>query len=90
MDYKITYTNSADNDLAKLEKDLAKRIITKLNFFLQSKNPLEYAKKLKGLKLDTYRYRIGDYRVIFRLNKENNTIVILVILRILHRKSVYN
>ncbi|MEK7102456.1 MAG: type II toxin-antitoxin system RelE/ParE family toxin [Patescibacteria group bacterium] len=35
-----------------------------------------------------YRFRIGDYRVVFTANKEGN-LVILLILRIAHRREVY-
>ena len=89
MDYKIVYTNSAAADIDKLEGETAKRIIEKLGFFVKSKDPVLYAKKLKGFNMDTYRFRIGDYRVIFRLDKESRALIVLVVLRVLHRKSAY-
>ena len=89
MDYKISYTDSAASDLDNLAHVNAKRIVGKLDFFLKSGDPLSYAKKLKGIKIDTYRFRIGDYRVLFRLDKERHTLVVLVVLRIVHRKSAY-
>jgi len=36
-------------------------------------------KKLKGDLSDTYRYRIGNYRLFYELDMENNVIVILSI-----------
>lgn len=46
--------------------------------------PLRYAEKLSDPILGTYRFRIGDYRVIFDL--EGNEIVVL---RVGHRREIY-
>jgi len=89
MDYSLLYTKSAENDLALLELGIAKRIIQKMNFYLNQKEPLKYAKKLQGFKSDTYRFRVGDFRIIFRQDMKTNKIVILVVLKIAHRRSVY-
>jgi len=89
MDYSLIYTKSAEKDLAGLEPETAKRIIRKLDFYITQKDPLEYAKKLQGFEIDTYRFRIGDYRVIFRRDVKTNKLVILVVLKIAHRKEVY-
>jgi len=89
MDYSLIYTKSAERDLDGLEPETAKRIIRKLDFFITQKDPLGYAKKLQGFETDTYRFRIGDYRVIFRQDIKTNELVILVVLKIAHRKEVY-
>ena len=47
-------------------------------------DPLKYARKLIDPKLGGYRFRIGDYRVVFDI--ENDEIVVL---RIGHRKEIY-
>lgn len=88
MKYKLRITQKAKNDLISLEKDIQKRIAKKLKFFISTDNPLEYAKKLKDARLGTYRFRIGDYRAIFDIDSEGN-IIILIILRIKHRKNTY-
>lgn len=85
----MVYTRSAFEDFKKLEKDIAKRIIKKLDYFINLKSPLKQAKKLKGFNIDTYRYRIGDFRVIFRIDKKTKKLIILVILKIAHRKEIY-
>lgn len=88
MKYKLLLTKKAKDDFLMLEKCIQKRIANKLRFFISNKNPLEYAKKLKDYRLGTYRFRIGDYRAIFDVDKKGN-INILMILRIKHRKEVY-
>ncbi len=88
MRYKIKLTGKAKKDLEILERNIQKRVVNKLRFYLKSGNPLQYAKKLKDDRLGEYRFRIGDYRIIFDIDKEGN-INILIILRIKHRKEVY-
>jgi mRNA interferase RelE/StbE len=90
MDYKAAYTEKAQKDLAKLGKTIAKRILEKLSFFLEQKDPLAFAKKLQNTKDEYWRFRVGDYRMIFKLDQETNCLVILVILKIGHRKEIYN
>jgi len=46
--------------------------------------PLKYASKLTDPRLGTYRFRIGDYRVIFDLEGEE-----IVVLRVGHRRDIY-
>lgn len=89
MDYKVFYTKLSQKDLAKLDALIVRRILKKVDEFSQLKNPLKAAKKLKGFELDTYRFRVGDYRVVFRLDPKGRRLVILVVLRVAHRKEVY-
>ncbi|MBU1178168.1 type II toxin-antitoxin system RelE/ParE family toxin [Patescibacteria group bacterium] len=71
-----------------MEKNIQKRIAEKLRFYIVQSNPLQHAKKLKDSRLGTYRFRIGNYRVVFDIDDQGN-ITILIILRIKHRKEVY-
>ena len=88
MKYKLLLTKKGRDDLSSIEKEYQKRIAKKLRFYLSSDNPLIHAKKLKNSRLGTYRFRIGDYRAIFDIDKKGN-ITILLILRIKHRKDAY-
>jgi mRNA interferase RelE/StbE len=47
-------------------------------------DPLRHAEKLTQSKLGSYRFRIGDYRVIFDLEGEE-----IVVLRVGHRREIY-
>jgi len=86
MRYKLLLTKRGKDDLYAIEKRNQIKIVKKLKFYLLSDNPLNYAKKLKDSRLGTYRFRIGDYRAIFDIDKQGN-INILLILRIKHRKD---
>ena len=84
---KVLYTESARKDLKKLEKKDASRIVLAVKRYSGS-SPLEKARALSGLFDGLYRYRVGNYRVIFQYD-ESGGIHILTILRIKHRKDVY-
>lgn len=89
MVYKLVYTKTAEKDLDQIDRSQAVKILKKVNEYMGMRDPLLKAKKLKGFDVDTYRYRVGDYRVVFRLDKNSGEIVILVVLKIAHRKEVY-
>ncbi|MBU2524525.1 type II toxin-antitoxin system RelE/ParE family toxin [Patescibacteria group bacterium] len=88
MKFKIKLAQSALKDLKKLTSKVSERILKKLDFFESKPNPLKHAKKLKNSDYGTYRFRIGEYRVIFDIDNKGN-IKILMILRIKHRKDIY-
>jgi mRNA-degrading endonuclease RelE of RelBE toxin-antitoxin system len=85
--YDFVFSSAAEKDFLELSQDSRIRILKKIRFFLEQENPLEYSKKLRG-DINRYRFRIGDYRVIFS-KKENGKLVVLLILKIAHRKKVY-
>ena len=87
--YQVVYTAHARKDLLNLERKTVQRIIKKILYFSQQNAPLEYAKYLTHFDLGRYRFRIGDYRAIFDVDQKGK-IYILMILRIKHRKDVYN
>ena len=88
MKYKLFYTTKAKKDLFNLDLQITDHILDKIDFYIETGEPIRYAKKLVSSKLGTYRFRIGDYRAIFDVDSKGN-IVILIILRIKHRKEVY-
>jgi mRNA interferase RelE/StbE len=75
-------TNRAVKDLKNINKTTKKRIGAKLQDF--SEEPLKYARKLSDPRIGSYRFKIGDYRIIFDIDDDN-----IVILRIGHRKNIY-
>ncbi len=88
MTYEIQYTETALNHLKKLPKATSKRILDKLSFFKNSESPLQYAKKIQDHQLGNYRFRVGNYRIIFDIDKQGH-IQILLILAVKHRKEAY-
>jgi mRNA interferase RelE/StbE len=82
--YTITVTKSAAKDISKLSAPVQKRLKAKLVFFASQPDPLAFAKPLTSPSDGQYRWRIGDYRVVFDLDQ-----TVIVILRIQHRREVY-
>jgi mRNA interferase RelE/StbE len=80
--YTLIYTRRAERDIAGLDSKTKERIGKTLLRYREE--PLRYAEKLSDPILGTYRFRIGDYRVIFDL--EGNEIVVL---RVGHRREIY-
>ena len=82
MKYSLAYTRRAIKDIQRLEDKTRKRIGNALLRY--SENPFNYSEKLTDSKLGNYRFRIGDYRVIFDLEATD-----IVVLRVGHRKEIY-
>ncbi len=78
------FTERALKDFKKLTPPIQKRLIKKLEFFAQSKDPLKFSEALVNSTLGKYRFRVGDYRVIFDFPGDA-----LIILRLGHRKYIY-
>ncbi|MEM8642922.1 MAG: type II toxin-antitoxin system RelE/ParE family toxin [Cyanobacteria bacterium P01_G01_bin.54] len=83
--YRIKFIKSAKKELVKLPKDIQKRIAAKLNSL--SQNP--YSSDTKKLKNggDRFRVRVGDYRIIYKI--ENDQLVILIV-KVGHRRDIYS
>jgi mRNA interferase RelE/StbE len=74
--------------LAKLDKQIAKRITTFLGERVAAlDDPRSIGEALKGSRLgDFWKYRVGDYRVIASI--EDSALRVLVV-RVGHRSGVY-
>jgi mRNA interferase RelE/StbE len=80
--HKIVFTRRALKDLEKMPKNEKNRIGEKLKEYAQE--PMKYARKLISPRIGTYRFRIGDYRIIFDIESDE-----IVILRIGNRQDIY-
>ena len=80
------YTAHARKDLLKLEKTTSKKIVLAIQKNTET-NSTNNAKALKGIFQGMFRYRIGDYRIVFECD-ENKIVYIVTILRIKHRKDI--
>jgi len=82
LKYRLIYTQRAAKDIEKLSLGTRKRIGQSL--LRHQEEPLKHAVKLTDARLGTYRFRIGDYRVIFDL-RDND----IIVLRVGHRNEIY-
>lgn len=82
MKYGLVYTHRAAKDIAKLDINTRKRIGESLLRF--KADPFGYSEALTDSNLGGYRFRVGDYRIVFDI--EDNRIVVL---RAGHRREIY-
>lgn len=69
-------------DISRLQPGVKERIGDALTRY--SKDPLGYARRMVDPSLGSYRFRVGDYRVIFDLEGDE-----IIVLRVGHRKEIY-
>ena len=84
--YKVVYLDSVEDDFKKLDKTVVKKILNRIETYL-AQDPKGLGKSLKGEFQGYWRYRFGDYRVIYRIAQRE---ILILILRISHRKDVYS
>lgn len=82
--FELLYKKPAIKDIKSLSPQTRKRLGTKLEFFIAQTNPLDFAEPLTKPADAQYRYRVGDYRVLFDVEDHN-----IVVLRVQHRREVY-
>ena len=82
--YRIEISATAEKQLHKLPRDAQKRVVRSILRLEEEPRP-RGCRKLAGYE-DVFRIRVGTYRVIYSI--ENETIVV-VVLKVGHRKDVY-
>lgn len=83
-DYQIIVTRSAQKELKSLSPEISSRIKSKIDTLVN--NPrLSGCRKLKG-RLNRWRIRVGNYRVIYSIDDKN---LVIKILEIGHRREIY-
>ena len=82
MKFTLVYTKRAVRDIGDLDTLARKRLARRLEALAE--NPLGTSRKLMNTDLGSYRFRVGDYRVVFDIAGSQ-----IVILRVGHRKEVY-
>jgi mRNA interferase RelE/StbE len=81
---KILIERKAEKSIKKLPKRIAGKVIEKIQELKSEPRPLG-SRKIVGSEGD-YRIRIGDYRVVYELDEENEQ---LIIMAVGHRRDVY-
>lgn len=75
--------SSARKKLLKFPAHIHKKVIHTLTRIQQ--NPM-IGVKLKGELVDYFKYRIGDYRIVYKCNKKESRIEVV---KVEHRQGVY-
>lgn len=83
----IEYSMTALKQLKKIDRVWQKEILKEMDRIANLKNPRECGKLLKGNLSGIWRYRVGSFRILCDIQDDK---ILITVLRIAHRKEVYN
>ena len=83
--YKVEWKEAAEDNLDELPSELALKIHDRIESHL-IQAPKQLGKALVGQYRGLYRYRYGDYRILYEIDADNKLIIIN---RVGHRKEIY-
>ena len=88
MVWAIEFDEAAKKELAKLDRQVAKRLLDFLKQRVISLKALRsVGQALKGSKLgEFWKYRVGDFRIIASIQDQK---MIILILRVGNRREIY-
>lgn len=75
---------SAERDLAALDKPLRQRIAARIDALADNPHP-SVVKKLQG-SADTWRFGVGDYRMIYEIRDRH---LLVLVVKIGHRREIH-
>ena len=84
MTYRIIIPRLVQKQLDDLPKKQRERLISAIRLLVDEPRP-SGVKKLKGYD-KTYRIRVGDYRIIYKIEDQEKLILVL---SSIHRKDAY-
>ncbi len=84
--FKFQFTEYSHKQFIKLDANTQRRIKGKLLFWQQQEDVLSFGKALKGFKNATHRFRVGDYRLICKVEHRN---LVVLIVKLGHRRDIY-
>ncbi|MDD5544274.1 MAG: type II toxin-antitoxin system RelE/ParE family toxin [Acidobacteriia bacterium] len=83
MSYRILYTQEAARRIRKLDGTVKERV--RKAIIRISEHP-ELGKRLTGLLSDRWSYRVGDWRILYKVRKAE---AVILILTVGHRREIY-
>ncbi|MBI4568537.1 MAG: type II toxin-antitoxin system RelE/ParE family toxin [Planctomycetes bacterium] len=82
--YNVEWKRSARHDLRTLDRLMIARVLAAVGGLSETPRP-PGCKKLRGAE-QTYRIRVGDYRIVYSVSDDEQLVVILLVG---HRRDVY-
>ena len=86
MPFRIELSPKAHKQFVHLDKPIQQQITKYINTLAKTENPRQKGKSLIGSLAGIWRYRIGDYRILCRIQDD---VMLILVLEIGHRKEVY-
>ncbi|MCE2464293.1 MAG: type II toxin-antitoxin system RelE/ParE family toxin [Dehalococcoidia bacterium] len=85
MPYCIEYTDSANDDMSRLDRVVAHQVRNKLDELAGRAETVRH-RALTGPLRGQYRLRVGNYRVLYELDRTNRRITVRAVG---HRSEIY-
>lgn len=70
--------------LSRLPHDVQQRLIEKVEHYLAQPDPLAFAKRIVGSPTLSYRFQVGEYRVVFDWHRDA-----MLMTKVGHRRDIY-
>lgn len=83
--YTLRVLTGAVKDLKSLDKSIAETIFLRMNWLAENFEAIE-RRALKGELAGLYKFRVGDYRIIYEVLESEKTIIVH---SVGHRREVY-
>jgi len=83
--YQIDFTSSAESDLARLDAQIAQRVLNKLRWLAENFDVIK-PEPLAGQWQGAYKLRVGDYRVLYTYCRQKQKLIVHFVR---HRREVY-
>lgn len=88
MAWTVELDDRAVRDLRRIDPAAAREILRYLRTRIATdEDPKRFGKPLVGDKLGLWRYRVGDHRLICRLDQDR---LVVLVVTVGHRKNVYD
>ena len=88
MIYHVEFDKTVYKSLSKLDKYTSKMLLNWIDSKLEGcDNPRLHGKPLSSNLSGLWRYRVGDYRIIAKIEDDK---VLILIVSIGHRREIYN
>ncbi len=85
--YQVYYSEKSLKQLKKMDKQIAKLIVAYIRKNLTDcENPRIIGKALQGNLSDKWRYRVGAYRILAKIEDDK---ILISIIEVAHRKEIY-
>ena len=88
MAWLVEFSDAADRDFSRLDKPVQIRIFRYLyERIANAENPRDFGKPLLHELAELWRYRVGDYRILCRIEDERLTVLVV---EVVHRSKAYD
>ena len=87
MAWEIEISETARKQLMKLDRQAKENILKYLKGRIApAEDPRSFGDPLRGSLAGLWKYRVGSYRVIFRIQDQD---LVVLVVRVVHRKRIY-